>query len=311
MDILIIIISIIAVSCLGLASVLFENKRLSTKNRALSTRNETLSTDLTKEEKKSQNLQIKLASAEDEIEDLKTDRAEVSQSNANAVKHFHHSQILLQTSVVAFHHEQKKNEQVIEAYQNLERMYKDLSETYNTTIEKSKSRSKRRVGTSILGLGAGLIPGGGTVSNLLQLIIEGGEAAVESSDILAAVQALSDVIENVEHLESISISMPDQDIDSISIALTEEGQNAFKAAFKQHLMDAEKLDPSNLTAFATEAHQHVENLDSLKSLTENEHYKRICATIVNLGDLGINYYDYHQAHKQQPAEKAPDLSTEV
>ena len=138
-----------------------------------------------------------------------------------------------------------------------------------------------------------------------------GEVAAESTEVLAAAQSLADVLANLENLGSISISMPDQDIDTISIALTEEGQHAFKVAFEQHLMDIEKLDPSNLTAFATDVHQQAGNLDSLKSLTEREHYERIGTIFENFVDLGINYHDYHKAHKQKPAEKVPDLSIEV
>ena len=98
---------------------------------------------------------------------------------------------------------------------------------------------------------------------------------------------------------------------SISIALTEEGQSAFKAAFEQHLMDTEKLELSDLTTFTIDTYQHAEELDSVKSLTDQEHFESVCTIFDNLVNLGVSYYDYHETHKVQPAEEAPDLSIEV
>ena len=120
------------------------------------------------------NLHSRLAITRSEITNLKTElttiiekRAEVSQSNANAVRQLHVSQISLQASAVAFHNERKKCEQLVKSYQDLEQMYNNLSETYNTTVEESKSKTKRRLVVSAaktgVTVGASFIPGAGTV----------------------------------------------------------------------------------------------------------------------------------------------------
>ena len=255
---------------------------------------------------------IRIANLKTKLTTTIEQRREVSQSNANAVRRLHVSQISLQSSVVAFYNEQKKYKQLIESYRSLEQMYNNLSKTYNTSVEKSKRKAKWALGIAIVKAGLDFLPIVGTVVNLasrlLQWLMNTGEVAAESSDIIAAAESLTDVITNLENLEPISIPLPDQDIDSISIALTEDGQRAFKDAFEQHLMDTEKLELSNLTDFTTDAHRHAEGLDLVKSMTEDEHYERTCIIFDNLVNLGFSYYDYHKAHKEQPAEKAPDLN---
>ena len=268
------------------------------------------------------NLHNRLATANSEITNFKAEltttiekRAEVSQSNANAVRRLHLSQISLQASAVTFHNEQKKHEQLIESYRNLEQMYSKLSNTHNTTVEESKRKAKWALGMAIVRAGIDLLPVVGTtvnlVSGIIQRLMNIGEVTTESSEIVAAAASLTDVMENLENLESVSIQLPDDRVNSISIALPEGSQDAFKAAFEQHLMDAEKLELSNLTAFATDAHQQAENLDSMKSLTGREHHEIVSIILENVMDLGLSYYDYHEAHKAQPAEKAPNLNIKV
>ena len=125
------------------------------------------------------NLHNRLVTAKSEITNLKTEltttiekRAEVSQSNANAVRRLHVSQISLQASAVAFLNERKKCEQLVESYRNLEQMYNNLSETYNTTVKKSKRNAKWRLGASVVKTGAGLLPGGGTATELGSQLIQ-------------------------------------------------------------------------------------------------------------------------------------------
>lgn len=254
-------------------------------------------------------LHNRLTTAYGEIKNLKSEltattekRVEVSQSNAKALRQLHLSGVSLQTSTVALHHERKKSKQVSSNCQNLKAAYNNLYKMQEVFVEKSESQEMRKFFMTLIKGAADIIPWGGAAvdgaEKLYEILTSAGVGATEARNILAAFKSFETAIENLVNLESISISLPDQNIDDIPIALTEDAHSALNKTYEQNIMDSEKLDRSNLRDFSTDIIQRSEGLDSVKSLTEKEHYERIEGIFIDPVDLGIEYYDYHKTYKR-------------
>ena len=303
MGIVVITISIIAVGSFGCAMwLLSEYKRLSTENRTLSTKNGTLSTDLVKEEKKSENLQIKLDSADDQIKRLETDRAKVSGSNANALWRLHLAQVSLKAGAVSLHAERAKSDQLTGIYQNLIESYRSLYNEHRDLIDESQRRANERLARSGIKLGLNLVPLLGAIleaGEIIESVIDAGEAVSESSDILSALESAMDKFD-ISGDFSGSVELPvDSDI-------TEEVQSAYTETFDLYLTDPEKLEASDLRAFATDAIQRTGDVPALESLVKDEDPTAILNIFASFAEFGIEYYDYHKIKKLEPPEDATD-----
>lgn len=260
------------------------------------------------------NLYNRLVIANSRITDLDTkltttieQRGEVSRSNANALRQLHLSGVSLQTSTVALHHERKKSKQVSRSCQNLKAAYNNLYKRQEVFVEKSKSQEMRKHIMTAIKVVADIWPWGGaavdSAEKLYEILTGAGVDATEARNILADLKSFETAIENLVNLESTSISLSDQNIDDIPIALTEDAHRVLNETYEQNIMDSEELDLSNLRDFSTDIIQRSECLDSVQSLTEKEHHERIKGIFIDPVDLGIEYYDYHKTYKRQSTKK--------
>ena len=283
MDIAIIIISIIAIGCVGWAILLFSE-------------NKSLSKNLENQRKKGNDLQNKLSSANDQVKSLKTDRAKVSESNANALWRLHLAQVSLEAGAIAFYAERAKSDRFTKTYRELYDKHKEL-------IEETNQNAQARIAWSGIKLAANLVPFLGAfleAGEVIESVVNAGEAATDSSNILGVLESAMEKFE-ISGVTSISAELPiDLDINDTPFALTEEVQNAFNGAFEEHLMESEKLDPSNFRDFATDAIQRTGDAEALKLLTE-EALINIYSSFI---DFGIGYYDYHKTRKLELPEDA-------
>ena len=299
----IVIISIIAVSCFGWVMWLLpEYKRLSTENETLSAENQTLST-------KNGTLSTENETLKTDLDTSEKEKSEVSESNANALWRLHSAQVLLEASAVAFYGERTRSDQLTKVHQNLTKEYGELYDEHKDLIDESKQRAKERLARSGIKVIANFVPFLGAIietGEIIEGLVDTGETLTESSGMLSTLEKAMD---NVDISGAFPVSMEtpvDADMGDTPIALTEEVQSAYTGAFDQYLMESEKLDISNLRTFSTEAIQRTENAEALKSLAEDANDAAVLNFYESLKDFRIEYYEYHQTQKLEPPENPKD-----
>ena len=269
------------------------------------------------------NLHNRLATANSEITNLKAEltttieqRAEISQSNANALWQLHLSDVSLQAGAAAFYEECAKSELLESISTVLQQKHDALNKTHQNFVDKSKKKANRRFVLGVFKVAVDALPYGGTVVDFAGEVVDkvkdffsgAGDAVPDMSDTLGDTKSLGEALENLENQGSASILMS-QDTDEIPTALTKDVQGAYKGAFNEYLMEPEELDPSAFSKFSTATIVKTGNVVTIESVSGNENDETILKIFSKFKDLGIEYYDYHKTYKS-PTEGAAGSGSE-
>ena len=304
----IIVISILVVSCFGgcalwlwwytLEKVKKEKKEIQVQSDAVETQRDTFKTQLDTANAEKDELQVQLNAVEIQRDTFKTqlDTAEIEKKGALWLLYL--SEVSLLASVSVLYSERRR-------CTNLEHNSKKTLKSYQEFHKNVKARAETRLIRKGAAVAMSFIPGLG----LLDILGDIGEILSEADDASGFIGEMSGTLKTLTTGSTgiaIGFAQPTID-DDLPADLITDVHRTFKESFEEEFKENisaydsdELLDASKLKDFVTNTIQSMEDLGTVKPMSEKERQMIIERILERVNEFIDAVGDYNQINKEQP-----------